>query len=111
MGASDLDMVDHNGARALCRFMYTKYGFSIHPLHDGGNSVYDRAVATAMWERLRLWQTGKAGGREAALGGWPSSVKPADQKAVWCSLVRALPLVEEWLFWTGRDPPLNGAFL
>ena len=32
------------------------------------------------------------------------SVKPAEQKAVWCSLVCALLLVEEWPFWTGRDP-------
>ena len=40
MATCDMDVVDHNGARALCRFMYTDYGFAIPTLHDGGNSVH-----------------------------------------------------------------------
>ena len=53
------------------------------------------------------------GGRSGALGGWPSSVNATEMRTVWCSLVRALPLVEEWPFWTGgtRYPtPLMGHF-
>ena len=113
MATCDLHVVDHNGGRALCGFMYMEYGFAIPTLHDGGNYVHYREVAIALWERLRLRQTGKAGGRQGELGGWPSTVKPAQQKTVWCSLVSALPLVEEWPFWTGADPyatPLLGHF-
>ena len=47
MATCDLDVVDHNGARALCPFMYTKYGFAIPTLHNGGQSVHYREVATA----------------------------------------------------------------
>ena len=113
MGICVLDMVDHNGAVALCRFMYTKYGFTIPTLHDGGSNVHYREVATALWERLGQRQTGRFGGRSGAPGGLPTTVKPAEQKTVWCSLVRALFLVDEWPFWTGGDAyptPLLGHF-
>ena len=70
MATCDLDVVDHNGARALCRFMYTEYWFAIPTLHDGGNYVHYREVATALSERLagamvdRLfwWPPGRTGG-------------------------------------------------
>ena len=35
--------------------------------------------------------------------GWPSTVKLTEQRAVWCELVRALPLVDEWPFWTDGE--------
>ena len=34
--ACDLKVVNHHGARSLCRFMYTQHGFAIPTLHDGG---------------------------------------------------------------------------
>ena len=68
MATCDLDVVNHNGARALCLFMYTEYGFAIPTVHDGGNHVHYREVATALWNRLRLRQIGHFGGRQAALG-------------------------------------------
>ena len=64
MATCDLDVVDHNGATALCRFMYTEYGFAICTPYDGGNGVHYRDVATGQWERLRQRQTGRSGGRQ-----------------------------------------------
>ena len=31
-------------------------------------------------------------------------MNPADHMTVWCSLLLALPLADEWPFWTGGDP-------
>ena len=105
MASCDLDVVNHHGARALCRFMYTEHGFAIPTLHDGGSQVHYRPVATQLWERLAKQQTGRTGGRQAgAISGRPTIVKATDQRAIWCELVRALPPVDEWPFWTGRDP-------
>ena len=105
MASCNLDVLNHNGARASCRFMHTEHGFAIPTLHDEGSHVHYHEVATQLWERLRQRQTGRTGGCQAdALARWPTSVKPTDQRAVCCELVRALPLVEEWPFWTGLDP-------
>ena len=57
MAICDLIVVDHNGAMALCRFIYTEYGFAVSTLHDGGNYVHYREVATTLWEQPRLGQT------------------------------------------------------
>ena len=114
MATCNLDVVNHNGATALFRFMYTEHGCDVPTLHDGGSHVQYREVATALWERLRQRQTGRPCGRHAgALAGWPMSVKLTERRAVWCSLVRALPLVEEWPSSRGGDPfptPLMGRF-
>ena len=69
MATCDVNVVDDNGARPLCRFMYTDYGLAIPTLHGGGNSVHHCEVATTLWERLRERQTGHFGGRQRALGG------------------------------------------
>ena len=78
MATCDLNAVDHSGGRALCRFMYTEYGFAIPTLHDGGNRVHYRDVPTAQWERRRQRRTGRSGGHSGELGVWPSNVKPAE---------------------------------
>ena len=41
--------------------------------------------------------------KAGAIAGWPSTVKIAEQREVWCELVRALPVVDEWPFWTGDE--------
>ena len=103
MASCDLDVVNLHGCRALCRFMYTEHGFAKPTMHDGGSLVHYRDVATDLWERLAKRNTGRPGSRKAgAIAGWPSSVKTAEQRDVWCEQVRALPLVDEWPFWT-RD--------
>ena len=102
MASCDLDVVNVHGCRALCRFMYTEHGFTKPTMHDGGSLVHYRDVATDLWERLAKRNSGRPGSRKAgAIAGWPSSVKTAEQRDVWCELVRALPLVDEWPFWTG----------
>ena len=102
MASCDLDVVNLHGCKALCRFMYTEHGFVKPTMHDGGTLVHYRDVATDLWERLGKRITGRPGSRRAgAIAGWPSSVKTAEQRDVWCELVRALPLVDEWPFWTG----------
>ena len=98
MATCNLDVVDHNGATALYPFMYTEHGFAILTLHAGGSHGPYHKVATTLRERLRLWQTGRSCGRKAALGRWPMSVKLAERKTISCSLVHALPSVEEWPF-------------
>ena len=95
MGTYDLDAVHHDGARALCRFMCIEHGFAIPTMHSGGWSVHYRKVSSALWKRLKQRQAAGRGGRSGALGGWPSSVNAAEIKTIWCSLVRALSLVEE----------------
>ena len=102
MASCDLDVVNLHGCRALCRFMYTEHGFAKPTMHDGGSLVHYRDVATDLWERLAKRNTGRPGSRKAgAIAGWPSSVKTAERRDVWCELVRAVPLVDEWPFWTG----------
>ena len=103
MASCDLDVVNPHGCTALCRFMYTAHGFAKPTMHDGGSRVHYRDVATELWERLAKRNSGRPGSRKAgAIAGWPSSVKTAEQRDVWCELVRALPLVDEWPFLT-RD--------
>ena len=104
MASCDLDVVNHHGCRALCRFMYTEHGFAVPTMYDGGSHVHYRQIATKLWDRLAKRQTGRPGGRQAgAISGWPSTVKVTEQRAVWCELVRAVPLVDEWPFWTGGE--------
>ena len=55
MATCNLDVVDHNGATAMCPFMYTEHGFAILTLHDGDSPEHYHKVATALSERLRLW--------------------------------------------------------
>ena len=114
MASSDLDVVDPHSCRALGRFMYTEHGFAKPTMHDGGSLVHYREVATELWERLAKWNSGRPGSRKAgAIAGWPSSVKIAEQRDVWFELVRALPLVDEWPFWTGDaayPTPTTGYF-
>ena len=100
----DLDVVNQHGCRALCRFMYTEHGFAVPTMHDRGSHVHYWEVATELWDRLAKRHTGWPGGRQAgAIAGWPSTVKMTEQRAVWCESVRALPLVDEWPFWTGGE--------
>ena len=40
VAACDLEVVNHHGARLLCRFMYTEHGFAIPTLDDGGSQVH-----------------------------------------------------------------------
>ena len=47
----DLDVVDHNGATALCRFMYTEYGFAVPNRHNGANHVHYDELTIASLER------------------------------------------------------------
>ena len=96
----DLDVVDHDGVTALCRFMYTGYGFAIPTMYDGGPRLHYCAIASALWGRIEEWQEGARGPRSWKLGGWPSSVNATEMSKVWCYLVRTLPLVEEWPFST-----------
>ena len=104
MASCDLDVVNPHGCRALCRFMYTEHGFAKPTMHNGGSLVHYREVATELWERLAKRNSGRPGSRKAgAIAGWPSSVTIAEQREVWCELVRALPLVDEWPFWTGDE--------
>ena len=104
MASCDLDVVNPHGCRALCRFMYTEHGFAMPTMHDGGSHVHYREVATELWDRLAKRNTGRPGSCKAgAIAGWPSSLKMTEQRAVWCELVRALPLVDEWPFWTGGE--------
>ena len=101
MASCDLDVVNQHGCRAFCRFMYTKHGFAVPTMHDGCSHVHYRRVATELWDRLAKRHTGRpGGGRAGAISGWPSAVKATEQRAVWCELVCALPLVDEWPFWT-----------
>ena len=95
MATCDLNVVDHDGARALCRFMYTEYGFARPTKYDWGPSVHYRETASALWDRLKQHQEGARGGRPKALGGWPSSVNVTEMRMVWCSLVCALPPVDK----------------
>ena len=53
METCDLNVVDEDGARALCRFMYTEHGFAIPTMYDGGPSVHYRETASALWNRLK----------------------------------------------------------
>ena len=93
MASCEPDVVNHNGARALCWFMYTEHGFAIPTLHDGGIHKHHREVATQLWERLAKRQTVRSGLRQAgAMSGWPTVVKATNHRAIWCKLVRALPL-------------------
>ena len=104
MASCDLDVVNPHGCRVLCRFMYTEHGFAMPTMHDGGSHVHYREVATELWEQLAKRNSGRPGSRKAgAIARWPSSVKIAEQREVWCELVRALPLVDEWPFWTGDE--------
>ena len=63
---------------------------------------------------LAKQNTGRPGSRKTgAIAGWPSVVKMTEQRAVWCELVRAVPLVDEWPFWTGGEAyptPTMGLF-
>ena len=109
MASCDLDVVNQHGCMALCRFMYTEHGFAVPTMHDGGSHVHYRDVATERWDRLAKRHTSRPGGRQAgAISGWPSTVKMTEQTAVWCELVRAVPLVDEWLSGQGARhiPPL-----
>ena len=73
-------------------------------MHDGGSHVHYREVATELWDGLAKQNSGGPGGRKAgAIAEWPSTVKMTEQRAVWCELVRALPLVDEWPFWNGGE--------
>ena len=82
--------------------MYTENGFAKPTMHVGGSRVHYREVATELWERLAKRNSGRQGSRKAgAIAGRRSSVKTAEQRDVWCELVCALPLVDEWPFWTG----------
>ena len=99
MASCDLDAVNPHGCRALCRFMYTEHGFAKPTMHDGGSRVHYRDVATEPWKRLAKRNSGRPGSRKAgAIAMWPSSVKTAEQRDVWCELVRALPQADEWPF-------------
>ena len=81
--------------------MYTEHGFAVPTMHDGGSHVHYQEVATELWDRLAKQNTGRPGSPKAgAIAGWPSTVKMTEQRAVRCELVRALPLVDEWPFWT-----------
>ena len=105
MASCDLDVVNQLGRRALCRFMYTEHGFAAPTMHDGGSHVPYREVATELWDRLAKRHTGRPCGCQAgAISRWPSTMKMTEQRAVWGELVRALPLVDEWPFWTGGEP-------
>ena len=87
MASCDLDVVNPHGCRALCRFTYTEHGFAKPTMHDGGGPVHYRDVATDLWERLAKRNSGRPGNRKAAaFAGWPSSVKTAEQRGVWCEL-------------------------
>ena len=114
MASCDLHVVNLHGCRALCRFMYTEHGFAVPTMHDGGSHVHYREVATELWDRLAKQNTCRLGsGKAGAIAGWPSTVKMTEQRAVWCELVRALPLVDEWPFWTGGEAyptPTMGLF-
>ena len=114
MGSRYLDVVNQHGCKALCRFMCTKHGFAVPTMHDGGSHVHYQQVATELWERLAKRHTGRPGGRQAgAISGWLSTVKLTEQRAIWCELVRALPPVDEWPFWTVGKPyptPSMGLF-
>ena len=82
--------------------MYTEHGFAKPTMQDAGSPVHYRDVATDLWERLAKWNSGRPGNRKAgAIARWPSSVKTAEQRDVWCELLRALPLVDELPFWNG----------
>ena len=39
MATCDLTVVHDEGAKALCRFMYTKHGFDVPTRDDGGPCV------------------------------------------------------------------------
>ena len=49
----DLNVVDQDDARALCRFMYTALGFAIPTMYDWGPSVHCGENASAPWDRLK----------------------------------------------------------
>ena len=53
MATCDLEVVNHHGARPLCRFMYTEHGFAMPTMHDGGSHVHYRQVATQLGNGLR----------------------------------------------------------
>ena len=78
MATCDLNLVDADGASALCRFMYTQHGFAIPAMYDGGPigpySVHYRETASASWDGLKQRQVGARSGRQKAARGWPSSV-------------------------------------
>ena len=85
--------------------MYTEHGIAVPTMHDRGSHVHYRQVATELWELLAKRHTGRPRARQAgAILGWPTIVKATEQRAIWCELVRPLPLVDEWPFWTWRDP-------
>ena len=99
MASCDLEVVKQHGAKALCWFMYTEHGFAMPTMHDEGSHVHFRQVAKDLWERLAKRHTGRPGRRQAgAISGRPATVKAKEQRAIWCELVRALPLVDEWPF-------------
>ena len=44
MASCDLEVMNHHGARPLCRFVYTEHGFAMPTMHDGGSHVHYRHV-------------------------------------------------------------------
>ena len=105
----DLHAVHKEGAIALCPCMYTEHGLVAPTMCHGGPSVNSCETTSALWRRLKPARVGARGGRVSALVGWPRSVNAAEMGEVWCSLVRALPLVDEWALWTGGTQYPTGA--
>ena len=95
MATCAMDIVHTHGLAALSRPMYTQVGSPKCTREDGGVAVCCGTVAFDLWDRIKMHehQSGKPGGRRAAVFGHPMSVCQVAWRVAWNDIVHALPLV------------------
>ena len=95
-----LDVVNRGNMAVLCRHMYTEYGTPRTTCEDGHPIFNYHETTSTLWHRMKAPQVSIGAGHLGALQGWPCGLKQSEMEGVWCLLVCALQVLDEWPFLT-----------